>query len=183
MVQKDVDEAAREMLGNLLRAKAFFRRCEQSHLENLIDAASQILADKKQAAIEKEKQQAQLLKKRGEVMDKIQAMCDELGVTYDEFMGNAQPKEVKRSAAMNLVRYKCTFKGNDYYWKGVGIPPRVFRAAMQEQSVSKAAFLLPEDQQFTQEGKVEIVVPEEHIEEMDRLCALWDKNNKNRKNK
>ncbi|MGI2894592.1 hypothetical protein [Vibrio alginolyticus] len=184
--QHDVDNAAREMLGNLLRAKAFFRRCEISQLESLIDAATQVLEDKREAEREAARKEAEVAATRAKLFDQITAYCEEFGMTYEQFMGTDPVKALKenrRASAMNLVKYKCTFKGKDYYWKGVGIPPKVFRACMQLQSVTKAAFLMEEKDMFEQEGRIEIDVPQEHLEELDRLCALYDKSHPMRNSK
>ncbi|MGZ7642460.1 H-NS family histone-like protein [Vibrio parahaemolyticus] len=182
--QTKVDEAAREMLGNLLRAKAFFRRCDVNQLKGFIDAAQQVVEDKEKEAIEEAKRQQEIAKKRAALLDNIHGLCEELGLTYEELLGTDPVKTLRqgnRSAVMNVVKYECTFKGKTYHWKGTGTPPKVFRAAMQEQSVSKAAFLLPEDKQFLHEGRLPIEVPEEDEAEVNRLCELYDKSKANKK--
>ncbi|KAB0285454.1 H-NS histone family protein [Vibrio fortis] len=179
--QKTVDEAAKDMLGNLLRAKAFFRRLTLPQLEGFIDAAQEVVNDKKKEEAERIQREAKVIKKRTEVLNNIQKICDELGITYEEFMGQEaiqQHSSDKRAAAMNMVRYRCELFGKEYFWKGVGLPPKVFKAAMAQQSVTKGAFLMPESEHYSFDGKLDHSVPSEHAEEVEALVAKYEKSAK-----
>lgn len=176
--QAVLDDAARTMLGHQLRARAFFRRSSLAQLRDYLDTIQGVLKEKKEEEEERLRSEAQKEAGRRKILKAMQEVADEHGVSLDEVVAEVQRANSaagRRQSGLNLVKYKCVWRDQEYFWKGTGRVPQVFKAAMVEAKCSKGAFLLPEEDQYPEPEKIIHKVPKEHQEELAALVAQYNK--------
>jgi len=176
MTQNDIDTAAREMLGHLMRAKAFFKRCDVVTIENMIGAAQEVLEAKKKEEIDTAIRMQKINKGKDEIIDNIRDFCAKNDISFEEFMNadmmHTQAKQ-KAKDSRNLVKYRVEAFGRIYDWKGAGIMPVVIRAALVKLKCSKGAILLPEAEWYVVDGKLDFSVDSVHQAEVEKLAARY----------
>jgi DNA-binding protein H-NS len=183
MNQRDIDIAARDMIGNLLRARAFLKRCDLATVENLRNAAAEVAELKKVEAREEAIKLQKINKEKDALVTSIKEFCAEHDISYDDFINSntiSDHTKAKAKDTHNTVRYRVEAFGRIYDWKGSGIMPVVIRAALsQMKCATKAAILMPDEaDHYITTDKLDFSIAPEYLEEVTALAAKYDTDHK-----
>lgn len=162
----EVDKAAREMLYDKRRAKAFMKRQTPEVLHWLIDAAQEVLPEVKER-IEREREEA-IAAKKFDLIAELAAKASEIGLSLDEVLSEVKtgkitpPKTAISTAkittsdgkqrsrkqiahsenmkkACKVARFKYEIFGREYLWSGMGHLPKPFKCWLAKGNDKEAA--------------------------------------------